>query len=176
VNSVRGGVPECTGRRPGSHSAASSRIPRNFADEALFSTDAYGWTAAGRAEQAPPTVSGPACRHWLSQKRKSLRSRTRGPGVLTETHRKRILRRDCSRQLLVAPPKTPTAATQVSSHFLADDRPAETAAELLASLLTRSTEDFVARLAGAARSAARLVAELLLRLTEDRRAAVKRPG
>jgi hypothetical protein len=92
--------------------------------------------------RAQPFVSRPACGHWLSQKRKSLRSRTRGPGVLTETHRKRILRRDCSGQLLVAPPKTPTAATQASSHFLADDRPAE----LLASRLTRSTEDFVARL------------------------------
>ena len=33
-----------------------------------------------------------------------------------------------------------------ASHFLADDRP--TAAELLAFLLTRSTEDFVARLTG----------------------------
>jgi hypothetical protein len=33
-----------------------------------------------------------------------------------------------------------------TSHFLADDRPEEAAAELLAFLLTRSTEDFVARL------------------------------
>jgi len=45
----------------------------------------------------------------------------------------------------------PTAAAQASSHFLADDRPEETAAELLASLLTPSTEDLVARLTGAAR-------------------------
>jgi hypothetical protein len=35
-----------------------------------------------------------------------------------------------------------------ASHFLADDRPEETAAELLAFLLTRSTEDFAARLTG----------------------------
>ena len=40
VNSVRGGVPECTGRRPGSesvgHSAASSPIPRKLRMKPCF--------------------------------------------------------------------------------------------------------------------------------------------
>ena len=80
---------------------------------------------------------------------------------------------DHSRQLLVAP----TAAAQASLQFLADDRPEEMAAKLLASLLTRTTEDLMVHLTRGRRVwAVRLVAELLLRLTEVRRAAVKRPG
>ena len=52
-----------------------------------------------------------------------------------------------------------------ASHFLADDRPEEVAAELLAFLLTRSTEDFGARPTGGGAFGQRgLVAELRLRL------------
>ena len=94
---------------------------------------------------------------WLSQKRKNLRSRTRGRRVLTATHRRRILRRDCSRQLLVAPPKSAPAAAQASSHFLADDRPAELLAVPTYPVdrgLRGAPHPGVARLGGAARGGA----------------------
>jgi hypothetical protein len=62
-----------------------------------------------------------------------------------------IVRKSASLILILLPStagcsaKGAPAAAQASSHFLADDRAEETAAELLAFLLTRSTEDFVAR-------------------------------
>jgi hypothetical protein len=114
---------------------------------------------AGRRRKDERADVRPACGLDIARKRTGLRTlaksqyeefaeQNEGRRMLTATHRTRILRRDCSRQLLVAPPKAPTSAAQASSHFPADDRPEETAAELLASLLTRSREDFVARLTG----------------------------
>lgn len=171
-------------RRPCRRSKISAGLPSRTRRRAAFSEldhQLIGHPKSQRGARCPPADRsrgtralyhfGSACGLAKSEA-EEFAEQNEGRRVLTATHRRRILRRDCSRQLLVAPPKAP----QRQRRRRRTSWPMTARRSCSRSLLTRSTEDFVARLTPGGRVwAARLVAELLLRLTEDRRAAVKRP-